>query len=228
MSIPLYEHPVWQTTPEQVMRPGGLTVTERAFSLCNLAGGSRVLDVGCGRGVTLRHLTARYGLRGVGVDVSAVLLSGAKQAGEGVVYALAKGERLPLADECMDAVFSECTLSLFEAETALGECVRVLKPDGYFVLSDLYARKAEGIEALRRLPLESCLRAAMSREEIERLVAACGLQVLAWQDCSEDLKHFPLCTLSTAASIHPFDLVIAAGKAKLGYYFLVAQKKEGA
>jgi hypothetical protein len=33
-----------------------------------------------------------------------------------------------------------------------------------------------------------------------------------------------MCTLSTAAAVDPFDLIIAAGKAKLGYYFLVARK----
>ncbi len=224
MQIPLYEHPVWESLPNQVMRPGGLTVTEQALAFCALLPGARVLDLGCGAGATLLHLSAEFGLAGFGVDVSGALLARARQSGNGAVFAQARSEQLPLASGSMEAVISECTLSIFEMETALAECARVMKPGGYFIVSDLYARNAAGIAALRQLPAGTCIGAALTRGEIEVKLAGSGLEIAVWQDCSERLKQFPLCTLSTAAAVDPFDLIIAAGKAKLGYYFLVARK----
>jgi hypothetical protein len=100
----------------------------------------------------------------------------------------------------------------------------VLKTGGSFLVSDLYARNENGIAGLRQLPPGTCIGSAISRNEIEAKLAACGLEISVWQDCSERLKEFPMCTLSTAAAVDPFDLIIAAGKAKLGYYFLVARK----
>ncbi len=224
MQTSLYEHPVWQSVPEQVMRPGGLTVTEQALAYCDLQSGMRVLDVGCGTGATLGYVTAKYGLSGFGVDVSAELLSQSRQANSQVGWMRAQGESLPFTSASMDVVLSECTLSIFKIESALSECVRALKRGGCFIVSDLYARNESGVEALRQLPSGTCISAAMPRNQILEKIESYGLQVSTWQDCSETLKEFSICTLTAAAKIDPFDLHIAAAKAKLGYYFLVARK----
>ena len=225
MQIPLYEHPIWQSVPEQVMRPGGLTITEQALAYCDLQPGMRVLDVGCGTGATLRHITARYGLMGFGVDVSAELLSQARQTNSQVGWMRARSESLPIASESMDVILSECTLSIFETDTALSECARTLKHGGYFIVSDLYVRNENGADALRQLPPGTCIGAAMPKAQILEKLERFGLQVYVWQDCSEKLKEFSICTLTTAANVDLFDLHIAAAKAKLGYYLLVAMKK---
>ena len=224
MQTPLYENPVWQTIPDQTLRPGGLTVTGQALAYCALPAGARALDLGCGAGATLKHVAAQYGLAGFGVDVSAELLARARRTSPGVGWTRARGESLPIASESMDVVLSECTLSIFEMESALQETVRVLKRGGYFVVSDLYARDENGAEALRQLPSGTCISAAISQREILKKVEGCGLRVDVWQDRSETLKEFSVCTLTTAAQVDPFDLYIAAARAKLGYYFLIARK----
>ena len=224
MQASLYEHPVWQSVPEQVMRPGGLTITEQALACCDLQSGMRVLDVGCGAGATLRHITAKYGAAGVGVDVSAELIARARQTSPQLSWMRSRSENLPFANESMDVILSECTLSIFEMESALSECARTLKHGGYLIVSDLYVRNENGVEALRQLPSGTCISAAMPKNQILEKIERCGLQVSTWQDCSETLKEFSICTLTAAAKIDPFDLHIAAAKAKLGYYFLVARK----
>ncbi len=225
MQVPLYEHPVWQRVPNQVMRPGGLTITEQALSYCDLRPGARLLDVGCGMGTTLRHITTAYELACYGVDISGELLSRAHRSSFDASFARAKSEDLPFADESMDATISECTLSIFETDTALRECVRILKPGGYFIVSDLYARNENGIDALRQLPPGTCIGAAMPQAQILEKLQHCGFRLMIWQDCSEKLKDFSICTLATAAEVDPFDLHISAARAKLGYYFLIARKE---
>lgn len=65
-------------------------------------------------------------------------------------------------------------------EDALGECARVLKPGGYLVLSDLYARKGDAAATpLGRLD---------SREVLEERLRAAGLEPVLFED------HTPLLT----------------------------------
>lgn len=224
MSVPLYEHPAWQSIPEQVMRPGGVEITERALAFCDLPSGARVLDVGCGMGSALSNIHAGREWNSFGVDISAVLLRQAQQNCPGAFFAQARGEWLPFASGSLDAIIAECTLSIMETELILRECARTLKRGGYLIVDDVYARNESGIEALRKLPLGTCIGSAMAQGQILERLHRCGLQVIWWQDCSEKLKEFPVCTLITAAEVDPFDLYIAAARAKVGYYFLVAQK----
>jgi SAM-dependent methyltransferase len=222
----VYEHPAWETMPDHAMRPGRLEVTESALDCSNLPTGGRVLDVGCGAGATLSYLLAGPDRLIYGIDISRVLLKNARLVAPGARLALAHAEQMPLADGCMDAVISECTFSLFEIKLALGEFIRVLRNGGYLIVSDIYARNKDGLAFLRRLPPETCLGGAQSRDEIEAAIQGRGFIIETWQDSSDLLEASLTCTLAKAAQIDPFDLIIAAARAKIGYYFLVARKVE--
>lgn len=224
MSAALYEHPAWQQIPDRVMRPGGLEITECALAFCDLHCGASVLDVGCGTGAAINDIGAGREWKCFGVDLSASLLRQAYQNCPRAAFAQACGERLPFANESLDAIIAECTLSIMETELTLCECARTLKRGGYLIVNDLYARNASGIEALRKLPPGTCIGSAMPQEEILERLDRCGFRSIWWQDCSEKLKEFSVCALTTAAAVDPFDLYIAAARAKLGYYFLVAKK----
>jgi len=206
------------------MRPGGIEITDRALAYCGLHPGARVLDVGCGLGATLRHIIAKHGVKGFGIDISTALLRYAHESDSEILFAQARGESLPFANESLDVILAECTLSLMEAKLILQECARTLKFSGSLVLSDIYSRNENGIEALRKLPPGTCLSTAMAQGQIIEKLECCGFRVSIWQDCSEKLKEFSIGTLTTASAVDPFDLLIAASRAKLGYYFLVAQK----
>lgn len=227
MTVPLYEHPAWQQAPERVMRPGGIEITERAMSHCDLRPGSRVLDLGCGMGTALKEIGAGRDWKTCGLDISMQLLRQAHHTSPETAFTQARAEQMPLAGESLDAILAECTLSIMETDATLQECSRVLKRGGYLVVNDVYARNASGMEALRKLPPGTCIGSAMTQEQILERLSRGGFCLIGWQDCSEILKEFSVCALTEAATVDPFDLYIAAARAKLGYYFLVALKTGG-
>lgn len=224
MPSSIYDHPAWRKRPDQLMRPGGLTVTEQALAYCDLQPGMCVLDVGCGTGKSLRQIADNHRLAGIGIDTSPNLIRQAREANASLRFAQAKGQILPFATQSIDLLLSECTLSMFRMEQALSEYTRVLKQRGFLVINDVYARKEEGALFLRELPPESCIGGAMPEREILESIRTCGLRLIVFQDCSAHLKEFPICNLSNASGLSSLDLFLAASKAKLGYYFLVAKK----
>jgi arsenite methyltransferase len=117
------------------VRPGGLLITNRAFDICALRPGSRVLDAGCGSGVTVRHAHGERGYEAHGFDIDRGVLPD-----DGRCFCAA-AERMPISSECCDAVLCECSYSLMQDHPAvLGECRRVLKPGAWLVISNVYAR----------------------------------------------------------------------------------------
>ncbi|MBK8784649.1 MAG: methyltransferase domain-containing protein [Anaerolineales bacterium] len=214
----LYEHPVWQSVPEQVMRPGGLTVTEQALAYCDLQSGMRVLDVGCGTGATLGYVTAKYGYAVLAWMSQRGLLTRRGRPIRMPGGCVRKGKSLPFASESMDAEFYPNPLSILMKHW-LSECARTFKHGGWLYRHRFACNEMGGLKRFRQLPSGTCITAAMPKNDILEKIESCGLQVSIWQDCSETLKEFSICTLTTAAKIDPFDLHIAAAKAKLGYYF---------
>jgi arsenite methyltransferase len=221
----IYEHPAWQVLPGQVMRPGGLELTLQSLRTCSLPVQAMVLDLGCGLGASLNSLCSVHGWHGLGVDLSAVSLGNARQINPGIDWILSTAEHLPLRDACMDLILCECTLSLFEVEPVLAACQRILKPGGNLLISDLYVRNEKGLDALRQLPPGTCVSGAFSRTELSIAIEKHDLVVIQWEDHSEVLKDFPLCTLSTTACLDPFDLIIASARAKLGYFSCLSRKQ---
>ena len=116
------------------------------LDLLAIAGGERVLDVGCGSGAVTREIARRIGSRGVavGLDPSPALLAVArelaKEAGVGDRIEFREGDalRLPLPDGFFDAVVCVTVLShVPRGEAAIPEFIRVLRPGGRLGVFDL-------------------------------------------------------------------------------------------
>ena len=172
------------------LRPGGFDLTKRAVALCDLPAGAAVLDIGCGLGATVHWLQTNHALKTVGLDASRLLLSQGRLAHSRNPVLAGLAEHLPLREESFDGVFCECVLSLLDhPEQVLAEFSRVLKPGGWLVLTDIYARRPEGVSAMEQLPLHSCLKGARAREEIVDLVEKADFNPVLWEDHSRLLKE---------------------------------------
>ncbi len=233
--IHLYEQSALFDGVGEAIRPGGMALTEHALSLCNLRADARLLDVGCGPGSAIAYVTAHYDYTVLGCDPSVQLLHAAYHRGvRSVVQAM--GESLPFADGQLDAVLTECSLSIMQnADAALQEFARILRPNGYLILNDFYARNPAGMDALRCLPVDSCLGGALPQADIIGRVEQHGFTINIWEDHTDALRIFTAqliwqhgsmqqfwCRASSNAD--PRQIQIAITHAKPGYFLLIAQK----
>lgn len=229
----VYEQPALREALGDVLRPGGLALTDEALAACALRPAARVLDVGCGAGATVAHLRDR-GLAVVGIDASAVLLAGGRGRRPVLPLALARGDRLPAGDGALDAVLAECSLSVMaDVDAALAEFRRVLKPDGRLMLADLYLRTSNGRPRPRERQPVSCLRGALTRAQIEEMLAKQGFDLLIWQDRSDALKALAARLILAGIPLAQFwggacgDAAGALANLKPGYYWLIATRGIG-
>ncbi|MDR3439968.1 DVU_1556 family methyltransferase [Telmatospirillum sp.] len=169
----------------QALRPGGSQLTARAVFCGAWQPGERVIDVGCGRGVTLDYLR-QCGLHAIGIDTSAQALRLAKTDELSVIQA--SGDDLPFDSDSLDGVLAECSFSLLpDAAKALAEFHRVLRPGGRLVITDLYARNPE---ALGQTSVPPCLSGMLEKKKIARDLENVGFGVDTWEDHSDVLKAF--------------------------------------
>ena len=230
----VYENPTLREALGDVLRPGGLALTDEALTACGLPPAARVLDVGCGAGATVTHLRDHHGLAAVGIDASARLLAAGRSQGRTLPLALARGERLPIGDGALDAVLAECSLSVMaDVDAALAEFRRVLKPGGRLVLADLYTRVPDTPPRPQERSPISCLRGALSRPQLEGKLAEQGFHLVTWQDRSAALKVLAARLILAGISPAQFwggtcgDAAGAIARVKPGYYWLVAGRGIG-
>ncbi len=235
----IYERIAQNGMDDDPIRPGGLQLTERALSHCGFSPEATLLDVGCGRGVTVKYVREKHGLKTFGVDLSSALL-GAGIAKNGDLPLLrASGEHLPFPPRTFDGILAECSLSVMaNPSNAIKDFHRVLKRKGWLVVTDLYARVPEGLSGLRRLPMICCLTGAFSREELTSELTAVGFSLLFWEDHSHALKHFATQLILSCGSLQQFwrqtgpaaldvgQLNEAIATAKPGYFLLIARKRK--
>jgi SAM-dependent methyltransferase len=111
----------------------------RALALATIPPGARFLDVGCGTGRWVRRY-GELGFRATGLDVTPGMLQTARQRGTAGELVAGEAYRLPFADGAFDFVSDITVVQHIPSElqlAAVGEMMRVLKPEGHLLLFEL-------------------------------------------------------------------------------------------
>jgi len=154
-------------------------------ALASLKEGEVVLDLGSGGGIDCFIAAGKVGESGriIGVDMTSEMLEMAREnARKGgyanVEFRLGEIENLPVADNFVDAVISNCVINLSPNKNRVfREAYRVLKPGGRVMVSDIVLLK-ELPEAIRN-SIEAyvgCVAGASRREEYLATMAAAGFE----------------------------------------------------
>jgi len=165
--------------------------------------GETVLDLGSGGGIDVLLTSKRVGPTGkvYGLDMTDEMLALAREnqrkAGATNVEFL-KGtiEAIPLPDQSVDVVISNCVINLAaDKDAVLRETFRVLRPGGRFAVSDVVIRGAVPAEVRRSMELwVGCVAGALEDTEYASKLRAAGftdVEVDPWRVYDiEDARAF--------------------------------------
>ncbi|MGB9408190.1 MAG: arsenite methyltransferase [Terracidiphilus sp.] len=152
-------------------------------ALIDLKPGETVLDLGSGGGIDVLLSAKRVGPTGkaYGLDMTDDMLALARenqrQAGvENVEFLKGEIESIPLPDNSVDVVISNCVINLSaDKDRVLREAFRVLKPGGRFAVSDIVVRGEIPDEVRKSMPLwAGCVSGALEEQEYTSKLAAAG------------------------------------------------------
>ncbi len=157
-------------------------------ALIELKPGETVLDLGSGGGIDVLLSAKRVGPTGkaYGLDMTDDMLALARenqrQAGvENVEFLKGEIENIPLPDNSVDVVISNCVINLSaDKDRVLSEAFRVLKPGGRFAVSDVVAR-GEVPDAVRQSMMlwVGCIAGALEENEYTAKLAKAGFTVVS-------------------------------------------------
>ena len=202
-------------------------------ALIDLHPGQTVLDLGSGGGIDVLISAKRVGPTGkvYGLDMTDEMLALAREnqqkAGVTNVEFL-KGtiEAIPLADQSVDVIISNCVINLsVDKDAVLREAFRVLKPGGRFAVSDVVIRGEVPAEVRRSMELwVGCVAGALRDDEYASKLKAAGFEsvdVEPWRVYQlEDARGF------LAESGIDVDQIAPAVEGKIASAFIRARRPE--
>jgi SAM-dependent methyltransferase len=154
-------------------------------ALAQLNPGETVLDLGSGGGIDVLLSARRVGPTGkaYGLDMTDEMLGLAREnqrkAGvENVEFLKGEIEHIPLPDNTVDVIISNCVINLScDKDRVLREAFRVLKPGGRFAVSDVVTRGDVPLEVRRNMLLwVGCIAGALGDDEYAGKLATAGFQ----------------------------------------------------
>jgi len=154
-------------------------------ALASLKKGETVLDLGSGAGFDCFLAARAVGPSGyvIGVDMTPEMLEKARDnARKGsygnVEFRLGEIEHLPVADNSVDTVISNCVINLSTAkEKVFAEVYRVLKPGGRVMISDIVLSRDLPEELAGSLAAHAgCIAGAVRKDDYPRLLEHAGFR----------------------------------------------------
>jgi SAM-dependent methyltransferase len=172
-------------------------------ALAQLNPGEIVLDLGSGGGIDVLLSAKRVGPTGkaYGLDMTDEMLALAhenrrKSGVENVEFLKGEIEHIPLPDNSVDVVISNCVINLSaDKDKVLREAFRVLKRGGRFAVSDVVTRGAMLPEIRESILLwVGCVAGALEEDEYRSKLAAAGFEQITLEPTRvyrvEDAREF--------------------------------------
>ena len=155
------------------------------LAIASLREGQVVLDLGSGAGFDCFLAARAVGSSGrvIGVDMTHEMLSTARENAKkngftNVEFRLGEIEALPVADDSVDVIISNCVINLSpEKQRVFNEAFRVLKPGGQLAVADMVATAPlpDDIKA-DWAAYTGCMSGASQITELERMLQASGFK----------------------------------------------------
>jgi SAM-dependent methyltransferase len=154
-------------------------------ALASLREGETVLDLGSGAGFDCFLAANKVGKTGkvIGVDMTPEMIEKARDNAKrcnysNVEFRLGEIENLPVADNSVDVMISNCVINLSpDKRKVFAEAYRVLKPNGRLMVSDIVLLKELPASIMNSLEAYvSCVSGAMIREEYLRTIENAGFK----------------------------------------------------
>ena len=147
--------------------------------------GDVVLDLGSGAGMDAFLAAHEVGPTGrvIGVDMTAEMVERARENARkvgvsNVEFRLGEIEHLPVADASVDVIISNCVINLSpDKEAVFAEALRVLKPGGRLVVSDLVLTAPIPDDVRHSVEAYvGCVAGAAMRDEYLWMIGAAGFR----------------------------------------------------
>jgi len=153
-------------------------------ALANIQEGETVVDLGSGAGIDCFLAAKKVGESGkvIGIDMTPQMIDKAREnARQGeyhtVEFRLGEIEHLPLADNSVDVIISNCVINLSPDKLQVfKDAYRVLKPGGRLVISDIVLNNEFPTVVKKALDMPGCVSRAWVKEDYLGVIEAAGFE----------------------------------------------------
>ena len=172
-------------------------------AMANLREGETVVDLGSGGGLDVFLAAAKVGPTGraIGIDMTPEMVERARRNAErgnngepftNVEFHLATIDKLPLPDNSVDCVISNCVINLaLDKAAVFREIARVLKPGGRVAVSDIALKKDLPAELANDIAAYTgCIAGAIAIADYRRGLLEAGFSNVEVVDSGSDLNAY--------------------------------------
>jgi len=151
-------------------------------ALASLKEGETIIDLGSGAGIDCFLAAKKVGEKGkvIGVDMTHEMIDKARENAKkgnytNVEFRLGEIENLPIADNTVDVIISNCVINLSPNKKRIfQEAFRVLKPGGRLMVSDIVLLKELSENIKKRAHPASCVRGAIVKNKYLETIQQVG------------------------------------------------------